>query len=198
MTAHTAIVMRSGDVLRRARGVGMEADGEVTTHYEATGEGDPVVVIGGDDRPARFDLLRDWFRLVTPDRRDLDAPAAADFITALGFGPVRVLGWGGGAQTALNLALRRPDLVAQVAVVGPLPACGDLPCRTRLAELAALPMPLLVLQGDADALDVAHAAALARMAPGGRLAVVPGPSRALVAVKPELVDLLLLDFFQSV
>ncbi|MBW8802918.1 MAG: hypothetical protein AUG49_25775 [Catenulispora sp. 13_1_20CM_3_70_7] len=175
----------------------MEVDGEVTMHYATTGVGDPVVVIGDDGRPTRFDLLRDWFRLVTPDWRQLGDEAAADFITSLGLGPVRLLGWGGGARAALNLAMRRPEVIEQVAIIGPLPACEDMPCRTRLAELAVLPVPLLVLQGDADALDVAHAAALARMAPGGRLAVLPGPSRGLAAAKPELVDLILLDFFQT-
>lgn len=178
--------------------MGMEADGEVTMHYTATGAGDPVVVIGDDGRQARFDLLRDWFRLVTPDWCEPGDTAAADFIASLGPRPVRLLGWGGGAQAALNLAIRRPELVEQVAIIGPLPVCQEMPCRTRLAELAVLPMPLLVLQGDADTLDVAHAAALARMAPGGRLAVLPGPSRGLATAKPELVDLVLLDFFQSV
>lgn len=65
------------------------------------------------------------------------------------------------------------------------------------AEIAALPMPLLVMQGDDDCVEIAHAAALAGTAPDGRLAVVPGTSHLAPIEKPELVNLILLDFFED-
>ncbi|MEY9856808.1 pimeloyl-ACP methyl ester carboxylesterase [Catenulispora sp. GAS73] len=64
-------------------------------------------------------------------------------------------------------------------------------------QIAALPMPLLVLQGDDDCIELAHAAALAGTAPDGRLAVVPGTSHISPVEKPELVNLILLDFFED-
>lgn len=66
-----------------------------------------------------------------------------------------------------------------------------------MEEIAALPMPLLVMQGDDDCVEIAHAAALAGTAPDGRLAVVPGTSHIAPIEKPELVNLILLDFFED-
>ena len=63
--------------------------------------------------------------------------------------------------------------------------------------VAALAMPLLVLQGDDDGVEIAHSAALAGTAPDGRLAVVPGTSHLAPMEKPELVNLILLDFFED-
>ena len=64
-------------------------------------------------------------------------------------------------------------------------------------EIAALPMPLLVMQGDDDCVEIAHAAAMAGTARDGRLAVVPGTSHIAPIEKPELVNLILLDFFED-
>jgi pimeloyl-ACP methyl ester carboxylesterase len=65
------------------------------------------------------------------------------------------------------------------------------------ADIATLPMPLLVMQGDDDCMEIAHSAALAGTAPDGRLAVVPGTSHVAPLEKPELVSLILLDFFED-
>lgn len=156
------------------------------------GEGDPVVVVCGDGL-AGLELLCDWFQLVAVPRAD----RLAEFVAELGLGPVRLLGRAEGAAAALRLALERPDLVSQVAVLGPLPACEGLPGRGWLAALATMATPLLVLQGDDDALDIAHSAALTRAVPDGRLAVLPGPSRLLPVAKPELFGLMLLDFYEE-
>ncbi|MEY9927688.1 pimeloyl-ACP methyl ester carboxylesterase [Catenulispora sp. GP43] len=66
-----------------------------------------------------------------------------------------------------------------------------------MEQIAALPMPLLVMQGDDDCVEIAHAAAMAGTAPDGRLAVVPGTSHVSPMEKPELVSLILLDFFEE-
>ncbi|MFF2080187.1 alpha/beta fold hydrolase [Kitasatospora sp. NPDC058162] len=63
-----------------------------------------------------------------------------------------------------------------------------------LAALAALPMPLLVMQGDDDGVRIGHSAAMAAAAPHGQLAVLPGTSHAAPLEKPGLVNRLLLDF----
>ena len=66
-----------------------------------------------------------------------------------------------------------------------------------LADIATLPMPMMVMQGDDDCVEIAHSAALAGTAPEGRLAVVPGTSHVSPMEKPELVSLMLLDFFED-
>ncbi|MFJ4190989.1 alpha/beta fold hydrolase [Kitasatospora sp. NPDC089509] len=63
-----------------------------------------------------------------------------------------------------------------------------------LPALAALPMPVLVMQGDDDGVRICHSAAMAGTAPDGRLAVVPGTSHTAPLEKPDLVNRILLDF----
>jgi pimeloyl-ACP methyl ester carboxylesterase len=200
----------------------IHADGNGgTIHYG--GEGDPILVLGDDAGSADFGLLTDWFELVAPDpaalagrcdpadtpelaeladQKDLadlgaEAAAVAALIEELDLWPVRVLAWGEAVPTALRLAVERPDLVGRLAVIGPLPPCDGLPCRTRLTALATLATPLLILQGDDEALDIAHSAAVARTVPDGRLAVLPRPSHRLPTAQPDLVGLILLEFFEE-
>lgn len=66
-----------------------------------------------------------------------------------------------------------------------------------MRAIAELPVPLLIMQGDDDAVEIAHSAAMAGTAPDGRLAVVPGTSHIAPLEKPEIVSLLLLDFFED-
>lgn len=111
--------------------------------YTTTGEGDPIVVLGGT---ADFGLLNDWFELYTPEWPETDPfTALVAFIEDLDLWPVHVIARGEAAQTALRLAAERPDLVRSLAVLGPLPACGGLDGRARLAALATMTVPLLVL-----------------------------------------------------
>ncbi|MBD0693670.1 alpha/beta fold hydrolase [Streptomyces sp. CBMA123] len=63
-----------------------------------------------------------------------------------------------------------------------------------LAALAALPMPVLVMQGDDDGVRISHSAAMAAAVPHGQLAVLPGTSHTAPLEKPDLVNRLLLDF----
>lgn len=163
-------------------------------HYEVVGEGEPVVLVHGtggsaDSWIGQWDVLLDWYRLYMPDFTDENfAEDLAGFIEALDVGPVRLVGWSDGASVAVRLAVRRPDLVSRVALIGG--AASNDPA-------AVLSMPLLVMQGDDDCVEVARSAALACTAPDGRLAVVPGTSRVLPLEKPELVNLILLDFFED-
>ena len=162
------------------------------TYYEVVGEGEPVVLVNGTGGSAgswiaQRDLLPDWYRLYVPECDDI-----AGFVEALGLGPVRLVGWSRGARVVLRLALRRPELVSRLVLIAP----GGSRLE-ELEEIALLSMPLLVMQSDDDPAEIAQSAALAGTAPDGRLAVVPGTSHLLPLEKPELVNLLLLDFFED-
>jgi pimeloyl-ACP methyl ester carboxylesterase len=63
-----------------------------------------------------------------------------------------------------------------------------------LADLAELTMPVLVMQGDDDAVRLEHSVEVAKALPDAQLAVVPGTSHGLPLEKPGLVNQLLLDF----
>jgi pimeloyl-ACP methyl ester carboxylesterase len=244
-------------------GAYVEVNG-LSMYYEAAGEGEPVVLLHGtggtaESWTAQRELLTDWYRLYMPECRghgrtaDVEGPYTyegfaddvAGFIEALGLGPVRLVGWSNGAKVALRLALRRPDLVQRLVLIGghasrdgetaQTTALSVEPGRTWLAgtwrpgyerlspdgpehfpvveaklnrmwreaapvpmdAVATLPMPLLVMQGDDDCVEIAHSAAIAGTAPDGRLAVVPGTSHILPLEKPEIVNLMLLDFFED-
>ncbi|MFG1813800.1 alpha/beta fold hydrolase [Kribbella sp. NPDC049174] len=62
------------------------------------------------------------------------------------------------------------------------------------SELAHLPMPVLLMQGDDDCVRIEHNTAVARAIPDAQLAVIPGGSHAVPLEKPDLVNDLLLDF----
>ena len=63
-----------------------------------------------------------------------------------------------------------------------------------LSDLAALPMPTLLLVGDDDDVTVEHAAAVRRTIPEAQLAVVPGTDHGVIFEKPDVVNRLLVDF----
>ncbi|WP_457055171.1 alpha/beta fold hydrolase [Kribbella sp. CWNU-51] len=63
-----------------------------------------------------------------------------------------------------------------------------------LTDLKALPMPVLLMQGDDDCVRIEHTAEVARAIPDAQVAVVPGTSHGLPLEKPGLVNSLLLDF----
>ena len=63
-----------------------------------------------------------------------------------------------------------------------------------LTALKALPMPVLLMQGDDDCVRIEHTAEVARAIPDAQVAVVPGTSHGLPLEKPDLVSRLLLDF----
>lgn len=111
--------------------------GGVHTYYEARGAGDPVVMLHGgfatiETWEAQAAALAEHYRVFLPERRghgrtpDVDGPMTyeamagdtAAFIEALGIGPAHVVGWSDGASVALQLALRRPELVRKVICMG--------------------------------------------------------------------------------
>ncbi|MGW7610523.1 alpha/beta fold hydrolase [Streptomyces sp. NPDC054766] len=108
------------------------------TYYEAQGTGDPlgmlhggfatVDVFGGGFTP----LIAERYRVHSPERRgygrmpDVEGPITYEimaydtiaFIEAPGIGPAHVVGRSDGADVGLIGAMRRPDLVRQLVLIG--------------------------------------------------------------------------------
>lgn len=108
------------------------------TWHEVRGEGPAVVLLHGAfsgaagwvmQAPA---LVSAGFRVLVPERRghahtrDVDGPLtyeamAADtvaYLQAEAGGPAHLVGWSDGAVVALLVALRRPDLVGRMVLIG--------------------------------------------------------------------------------
>ena len=107
------------------------------TYYELQGEGEPLVLLHGggvtsDSWFAQIPALAQRFRVLAPERRghgrtpdvegevtsDLLAEDTVAFLEELGTGPVHLVGWSAGGTVALRLALRRPDLVRKLVLIG--------------------------------------------------------------------------------
>jgi pimeloyl-ACP methyl ester carboxylesterase len=108
------------------------------THYDVAGRGDAVVLLhgalaGGSSWFAQVEhLTRAGFRVWTPDRRGhgrtpdtVDpfsyaamAEETASFIESVVGGSAHVVGWSDGAVVAALVALRRPDLVRRMSLIG--------------------------------------------------------------------------------
>ena len=91
------------------------------------------------------------------------------------------------AQRAGRLAQRPADLAAL------LRSAGQGALEPVWDRVASLPMPLLALAGELDSRYVAAAERLARLAPRGRTAVVPGAGHAAHLERPDLVAQLVLE-----
>jgi pimeloyl-ACP methyl ester carboxylesterase len=119
----------------RAGGSYVDVNG-VPTYYEATGTGDPVVLLHGGMCTAetwdpQTSALADHYRVYVPERyahgrtRDVEGPLSYEdmathtigFLEATQIGPAHLIGWSDGALVALLLALRRPALVRKLVFV---------------------------------------------------------------------------------
>ncbi|MGH8878004.1 MAG: alpha/beta fold hydrolase [Stackebrandtia sp.] len=110
--------------------------GDVRTWYDEHGEGEPVVLLHGgfvDSRtfePAVRPLSEN-LRVYRVDRRghgrtpDVDGPIGyevmasdtIDFLERVVEGPAHLVGYSDGANTAMQVALRRPDLVRKLVLI---------------------------------------------------------------------------------
>jgi pimeloyl-ACP methyl ester carboxylesterase len=114
----------------------VEANG-VRTYYEATGAGAPLVLLHGGFCPIEtmrglINLLAEQFRVWFPERRatgrtpDVDGPITYDvmaadtiaFMEAVGLPNADIVGWSDGGIVGLLLAMRRPDLVRRLVIIG--------------------------------------------------------------------------------
>lgn len=104
---------------------------------EEPGAGEPLLLLHGggitvESWSAQLPALAERYRVLAPERRghgrtqDLDGPMTypgmaddtAALLDELGTGPVRVVGWSDGGGVGLHLALRRPNLVSKLVVIG--------------------------------------------------------------------------------
>ena len=132
-----------------AAGVGVQL------HYFSAGEGYPLLAIhgiggGGELLAAELETLARGSRLIGYDRRgygESEAPEpylattvteqredAAALLLALGAGPAAVVGVGFGALIALDLSLRRPELVRAALLVDPPLYSLDVESTRELAD----------------------------------------------------------------
>jgi pimeloyl-ACP methyl ester carboxylesterase len=111
--------------------------GDVRTYYEVYGEGEPLVLLHGGLATAeswvmQVPALAEGYRVYVPERRghgrtpDLAGPItyemmAADtaaFLDAASTGAANLVGWSDGAVVGMLVALRRPELVRKLVVIG--------------------------------------------------------------------------------
>jgi pimeloyl-ACP methyl ester carboxylesterase len=111
--------------------------GGLRTYYEAQGVGDPVVMLHGGfasvNTFAGFTpLVAERYRVYSPERRghgrmpDVAGPITYEimaddtiaFLDALRIGPAHVVGWSDGANVGMITAMRRPDLVRKLVLIG--------------------------------------------------------------------------------
>ncbi|HVV14354.1 alpha/beta hydrolase [Amycolatopsis sp.] len=108
---------------------------DVKIAYDATGSGEPVVLVMGTAASGRVwqlhqvpALVDAGYRAVTFDNRGLSpqdkefgiedlVADTAGLIEALGLGPCRLVGTSMGAQVVAELALARPELVTQAVLM---------------------------------------------------------------------------------
>jgi pimeloyl-ACP methyl ester carboxylesterase len=107
------------------------------TYYEALGAGDPLVMLHGGfasvNTFAGFTpKFAERYRVFSPERRghgrmpDTDGPITYEimaddtiaFIEALDIGPAHLVGWSDGANVGMITAMRRPDLVRKLVLIG--------------------------------------------------------------------------------
>ena len=194
------------------------------------------------------------YRVAAFDRRghgrtaDTDAPfhyeEMADetiaFLEHLG-GKHFVVGHSDGGNVALIVAMRRPDLLKRVVLVGanyhfdgmrPMPMfhlegdqfeewatkygelspsgkehARDVITKTlhmfdtepafSVDDLAKITVPMLVMAGDDDLMELSHTSSLYEAVPGAQLAIVPGTSHAVLKEKTKLSAKLIRNFFED-
>jgi pimeloyl-ACP methyl ester carboxylesterase len=111
--------------------------GGVRTYYETHGEREPLVLLHGGFATAeswamQIPALAERYRLYVPERRghgrtpdvagpmtyEMMAADTAAFLDAAGSGTAHLLGWSDGAVVGMLVALRRPELVRKLGVIG--------------------------------------------------------------------------------
>ena len=130
------VVMAVGE--QEAARVGQYVDaGGVRTYYEVHGTGEPLILLHGglctvETFDAQTPALAERYRVYVPERRghgrtaDVDGPITYEimaqdtiaFMEALRVSAAHLVGWSDGGNVGLLVALRRPDLVRKLVVMG--------------------------------------------------------------------------------
>lgn len=124
--------------------------GGVHTYYEVTGSADPLVLLHGgmctaETWDAQAPALAERYRVFVPERRGHGRTADVEgaitysimaddtiaFIEALELGPAHVIGFSDGGAVALLLAMRSPDLVRKLVMIGQWANSGGAAPETR-------------------------------------------------------------------
>jgi pimeloyl-ACP methyl ester carboxylesterase len=111
--------------------------GGVRTYYETHGEGEPLLLLHGGLATAeswamQIPALAERYRLYVPERRghgrtpdvagpmtyEMMAEDTAAFLDAAVTGTAHLVGWSDGAVVGMLVALRRPELVRKLVVIG--------------------------------------------------------------------------------
>jgi pimeloyl-ACP methyl ester carboxylesterase len=111
--------------------------GGIRTYYEVAGSGEPLILLHGGmcsaetlDGQAR--VLAEHYRVYVPERRahgrtpDVDGPITYEimatdtiaFMESVGIESAHLVGWSDGAMVAVLVALRRPELVRRLVLIG--------------------------------------------------------------------------------
>lgn len=120
-----------------ARGGEYVDAGGVRTYYEVAGTGEPLVLLHGgfctvETFGAQTPALAGQYQVYVPERRghgrtpDVEGPITYEnmvqdtiaFMEALGISSAHLTGWSDGAIVGLLVALRRPDLVRKLVLIG--------------------------------------------------------------------------------
>ncbi len=168
--------------------------GGLRTWYEKRGEGAPLVLLHGGmgdarDFTANIDALAARFRVFVPERRghghtaDVDGPITYElmaedtiaFLDVVVGGPAHLVGHSDGANVALLLARRRPDLTRRVISIS-----GNFHHDGLIPEAI-----------DVDAADESVGAAYGEVSPDGRehLPVMARKLARMWAEEPTLTAL---------
>jgi len=114
----------------------VDANG-VHSYYEEHGSGDPLLLLHGGLADASGFALQtpafaERYRVIVPDRRghgqtpDVEGPISYDlmaddtiaFMDTVGTGPGHLVGWSDGGDVGLIVAIKRPDLVRTLVLLG--------------------------------------------------------------------------------
>jgi pimeloyl-ACP methyl ester carboxylesterase len=117
------------------------------TYYEEHGSGDALLLLHGgladaDSFAQQTPILAERYRVILPERRghgrtpDVAGPITYEvmaddtiaFMDALGTGAAHLVGWSDGGNVGLLVAIKRPDLVDRLVIMGSnFSAAGLLP-----------------------------------------------------------------------
>ena len=114
----------------------VDANG-LNTYYQEQGSGDPLLLlhgglVDGDSFGQQTPAFAERFRVIVPDRRahgrtaDVEGPITYDlmaddtiaFMDAVSPGPAHLVGWSDGGDVGLLVAIKRPDLVRRLVIIG--------------------------------------------------------------------------------
>ncbi|MDR2200041.1 MAG: alpha/beta hydrolase [Deltaproteobacteria bacterium] len=209
-------------------------------YYETRGTGSPMILIHGNsedhsifDKLAR--KLEKDFSLYLPDSRnhgqsettelydyEIMAQDLEAFITRLGLSGADVLGFSDGAILALKVALKRPELIGRMALLGPNLKPADLTAEgrkliedlyektpTRLLklvfeephieaeELKRVKIPTLVAGGENDIFSPETFQTIADAIPNSELEIVSGHDHVSYVVDSDFFHPRLKRFFKK-